>query len=245
MGRGLAVLAVAVAFFAARIAVADKKQLARELFDQGVTEYKAKQYDAAIASMSKSYALDPQPDALYAWAQAERMTNNCKDALVHYQQLLDTTHDEKTATIVKGQIELCKQIETGHEDKLAPDATTVEKRDAPMVEIKTVYRTEHKTDHLTIGLFAGGGIAIGGSVALLIVAHSTRNDADHAVSLDEYNQLYDRAKHLRWGAYGAAAVGLTAASIAMIRVLRRSGETSSVAMAPVRGGSLLTYAATW
>jgi len=53
---------IVLAMPAAAAAETEKTALARELFDLGVEEYKTKQYAAAAASMSKSHALDPQPN---------------------------------------------------------------------------------------------------------------------------------------------------------------------------------------
>ncbi len=79
MGSKLALLAfVPLIALDAQPARADSTALARQLFEHAIEEYKLKQYNAAIASLSKSYALDPQPDALYALAQAERLADDCK-----------------------------------------------------------------------------------------------------------------------------------------------------------------------
>src|SRR5262245_13564248 len=109
----LAVLAVIVIAAASNVASADTKTLARDLFNLGIDEYKAKQYEAAAASLAKSHSLDPRPDALYALAQSERLANRCKDAIAHYEQLLADSKDEKSQKKIKENIELCKQIEAG------------------------------------------------------------------------------------------------------------------------------------
>jgi len=225
----------------------DKTALARDLFDLGVEEYKAQQYAAAAASMAKSHALDPQPNALYALAQAERLSGNCKDAITHYQQVIDTAKDEKTVNAVKGNIELCQQIERGEATKEPVSKAKTAERDAPLLQIRTVYRTESRTDKIAIALFAGGGIALGGSVAMYIMARSARSDADRAQSLDEYNDLFDRAARLRWASYAAAGLGVSFVAVAAIRLVGGSGETrvQKVALVPTRGGSLVSWSSTW
>jgi len=243
----LAALVVALAMPAIAAADGDKTALASDLFNLGVEEYKAQQYAAAAASMSKSYALDPQPNALYALAQAERLSGNCKDAIAHYQQVIDTAKDEKTVTAVKGNIELCQQIERGEATKEPTSEAKTAERDAPILQIRTVYRTESRTDKLAITLFAGGGIALGGSVAMYLMARSARSDADRAQSLDEYNDLFDRAARLRWMSYAAAGLGVSFVAVAAIRLIGGSGETrvQKVALVPTRGGSLVSWTSTW
>lgn len=245
MRRLLTLIVLAMPAIAA--AETDKAALARELFDLGVEEYKTKQYTAAAASMSKSHALDPQPNALYALAQAERLSGNCKDAITHYQQVIDTAKDDKTVTAVKGNIELCQALERGEKAKEPPSEAKTAERDAPVLQIRTVYRTESRTDKLAIALFAGGGLAVGGSVAMFLVARSARSDADRAQSLEEYNDLFDRSKRLRLISYGAAGLGLGLIAVAAYRLIGGSGETRTqkVALVPTPGGSLVSWSSTW
>jgi tetratricopeptide (TPR) repeat protein len=250
MDARLAILAAAQVVLATGIASADtnKKALGRQLFELGIEEYKAKQYDAAVASMGKAYALDPQPDTLYALAQSQRLANNCKDAITNYQKLLDTTKDESTLSTVKASLALCQQIESGQKpasDQLI-DPKSVEQRDAPTIQIRTVYRTERHNDRLTIAMYAVGGVALGGAATTYLLARSTRNDADHATSLADYNDLYDRAARLRWVSYGAATVGLALVGVATYRVIWGNKDTPpDVALVPVSGGSLLAWSTSW
>ena len=250
MESRLTLLAALSVLLSTRLAAADtnKKDLARELFDLGVEEYKTKQYDAAAASMGKSYALDPVPSALYAMAQAERLAGKCKEADVHYRQMLDLAKDEQTITAVKANLELCKQIESGEEPKAAPvDAKVAEQRDAPTIQIRTVYRTERHTDGIAIAMYAIGGTALGGAVTTYLLAKSTQNEEATASSLAQYNDLYDRANRLRWTSYAAAGVGAVLVGYATVRLIRGSGNTrvKEVAVVPISGGSMVAWSSTW
>jgi tetratricopeptide (TPR) repeat protein len=250
MGSRFALLAqsvIALSLPAVAAAEGDKTALARELFDLGVEEYKAKQYDAAAASMAKSYSLDPQPNALYAQAQAERLGGKCKEAIAHYRLVIDTAKDDKIITAVKANVELCQQIERGEESKEVPTEAKTAERDAPVLEIRTVYRTESRTDKIAVVLFAGGGLALGGSLAMYLVARSASSDAERAGSLVEYNDLYDRAAQLRWMSYAAAGIGLGCIAVAAYRLIGGSGETrvQGVAIVPTPGGSLVSWSSAW
>lgn len=249
MDHRLAILAVgALSVASVRIAAAEpsKKDLARQLFELGIEEYKDKQYEAAVLSMSKSYSLEPDPAALYALAQSERLSNKCKDAITHYNKLLETTKDDKTTGAVKAQIDLCEQIERGEAPK--PDPKVDDKRDAPMIQYRTVVRTERHSDTLAIALYAVGGVSLGGAATTYLLARSTRADANNATSLAQYNELYDRATILRWTAYTAAGAGIVLVGYATYRVLWGGGNRSSsseVAVVPMRGGSFVSWATTW
>jgi tetratricopeptide (TPR) repeat protein len=247
----LAVLAQLIVLLAIpRIARADenKQALARQLFNLAISEYQAKQYDAAVASLAKSHALDPRPDALYALAQAERLANHCKDALVHYEQLLESSKDDKIIRRVKENIELCKQIEAGKPAAAEKQPSRdVAQRDAPTIEYRTIVRTEQKRDVLSIVLFAGGGVAISGSAGMYLVARSMKQDADNAQSLAEYNDKYDQSWRLRWLSYATAGVGATLFTVALVRVIGGGDESKSrrVAVTPVEGGSIVSWSAHW
>lgn len=247
----LAVLAVVV-LATANAASADNKTLARDLFNLGIDEYKAKSYEAAAASLSKSHALDPKPDALYALAQSERLAGRCKDAIPHYEQLLADAKDEKSKKKIGENIEICKQIEAGKPAPPEPEEKSEAKaeRDAPTIEYRTIVRTERSRDVVSIVLFAGGGVAISGGVALYLVARSQRSDADNATSLEDYNDKYDSSRRLKWISYASMGVGVSLITWAVVRVVRGDGgssESSSkqVAIQPTDGGSILTFQSRW
>ncbi|MDQ3340142.1 MAG: hypothetical protein M4D80_33715 [Myxococcota bacterium] len=246
----LAVLALIV-LATTNVASADNKTLARDLFNLGIDEYKAKQYDAAAASLSKSHALDPRPDALYALAQSERLAGKCKEAIPHYEQLLADSKDEKSQKKIRENIEICKQIEAGKPAPTGEDKTDAksQERDAPTIEYRTVVRTERSRDVLSIALFAGGGVAISGGVAMFLVARSQRSEADSATTLEEYNDKYDSSRRLKWISYASAGVGVSLITVAVVRLIRGDGnseaETKQVTLAPTQGGSILSFHARW
>jgi len=250
MGQGrqrLAVHAALIIAFAAmpRIARADNKSLARELFTLAIDEYKAKNYDAAVMSLAKSHALDPKPDTLYALAQAERLAGKCKDAIPHYEALGETSKDEKVKKAVKENIELCKQIEAGKPvpKEKEEDTKALEKRDAPTIEYRTVVRTERKRDVLSIVLFVGGGVAISGAGAMYLVSRNYADDADHATSLEDYNDKYDSSRRLKWISFATAGVGVGLITWGVIRVVGGGNdtETKQVAVTPISGGSMISF----
>jgi tetratricopeptide (TPR) repeat protein len=233
----------------ASVASADnKKVLARQLFELGIDEYKQKQYEAAAASMNKAYALDPIPETLYALAQSERMAGDCNGAIKHYEKLLDTAKDDQTVNAVKANLELCYQSSRGEQTKAeALDAKALERQNAPTIQIRTVYRTEQRSNTLAIAFYAIGGVAIGGAVTTFIVAQSASDDAKNATTLAQYNSLFDRAQTLRDTAYIAAGSGALLVGIATWRVLsgNKKSKTSDVAVVPIAGGSMVSWATTW
>jgi len=219
----------------------NKKELARQLFELGIEEYKAKSYHDAALSMEKSYALDDQPSTLYALAQSQRLDNNCKEAVVNYKKLLEKSDEANIKKAVEKNLELCAQIERGEKPK--EDEKHDDKLDAPIIQTRTVYRTEKTNDKVAIAAFVGGGIAVSGAVAFFLVGRSARSDADHSTSLAEYNDLYDRSITMRNLSIASAGVGLILFGIGTYRVLNggKKQEESSVAVIPTNGGSFVSW----
>jgi tetratricopeptide (TPR) repeat protein len=82
----------------------------QEAFTAGLAAYAAKDYDAAIAYLSRSYGLVSRSDVLYAWAQAERLRGNCAAAVPLYERF---THDSANAlesTRAHEQLERCRRL---------------------------------------------------------------------------------------------------------------------------------------
>ncbi len=248
--RRLAVLAVMVGLFASRARIAtagDHTELAHQLFQLGIEEYKAKNYASAASSMSKAYELAPEPGTLYALAQSERMADNCKDAITHYTKVLDTAKEPKTIEVVKQNLELCRQIERGEKPVAKASVAEVERRDAPVIQVRTVYRTrtEQRSNKLAIALYTVGGISLGGAATTYMLSRSTRKDADRAQSLADYNDLFDRATLLRNIAIGAVGVGVACATWATIRMIRGTGKSSKespnrIAIWPTHNGAMVS-----
>lgn len=244
MDYRLAILAGLIWVAAPTPALADnKKELARGLFELGIEEYKAKQYHAAALSMEKSYALDPSPNSLYALAQAQRLDNNCKAAVENYNKLLETSEVEGLKKAVKTNLELCAQLERGEKPKVEKeDAAAIERRDAPVLQIRTVYRTKQTNDKLAISMFVGGGVAVSGAVAFFFVGRSARSDADRATSLDDYNEKYDSSILMRNLSIASLSVGVVLLGIGTYRVVRgKKQEESPVALVPLRDGSMVAW----
>jgi tetratricopeptide (TPR) repeat protein len=64
----------------------DPKVAAQAAFDAGLKLYEAKQYTEAINKFALAYQLDHDPIYLYNEAQAYRLSGDCKNAVVFYEQ---------------------------------------------------------------------------------------------------------------------------------------------------------------
>ena len=112
----------------------------------------------------------------------------------------------------------------------------------PRIDVvqKTVY--VRKTDPLAVGLLAGGALSGGFAVGMLLRSSSTRDDANSARTLDDANELQDRADRDRLIAIVAGGVGAVAIGFAVFRLATGGKQASSeVAVTPTSGGGTLVF----
>lgn len=240
---GLRLVVVVVLLACGRDALADNASAARSLFKQGIEEYKAKKYGEASITLLKSYELDPRPDTLFALAQAERFDGRCKDALEHYKKLLESATDITTAKAVQSNMELCegpKPVE-----KCEPVEKIVERN---KLRTKTVTRDRSRSNKLATGLFAGGALAVGGSVTLFMLSRSSRADSDRATSLEESNRLYDKSVDQRRFSIVAGGVGLALIGAGVFRMFTNKPKeqtTTQISVTPTTNGAAAHVMVRW
>ena len=174
-----------LAMLAAGPAAADDGANARALFEQGVELYKTQKYEPAAQALAQSYKLDARPDVLFALAQAERMSGRCADAIVHYRALLVATTDLAIAKAVQNNLGLCGEPETAAGGPAPAAAAPIER----------VVVQQAPARRLPMIAIAAGGLAIGIGGGLYLAASASRDSADSAFTLGDYNRLHDRADH--------------------------------------------------
>ncbi len=207
---------------AAPIAEKAKKHL-----QLGLTHYQAKDYEAAIREFKTGYDIDPHPAFLFAWAQAERLSGDCRSAIFAYERYLDTKPDERQTAAAEDAIARCKVALGPDADKPQPaeDQSSV----APMpattpASVVAAPRTVIIRDSTQPAWYkdAVGGALLGTGVAALAVglgyyvgSSSDLTAADDAGTYGEYEVLVDRAEERRrtaWIGIGAGSALVSAAA---------------------------------
>lgn len=244
MGSRLAVLAAVHLIAAALLAgEVDANPRARELYKRGIEEYKAQKYEAAIATLTSSYELDPKPDALFALAQAERLGGRCPDARLHYKKLLDQTSDVAVAKAVQTNLELCGPEP---EKPAPPPAPERPAAPAPPPVTKTVVREVRRSDKLATLLLAGGMLGLGSGGAMFLASRNSREDADRALTLDDNVRLHDRADLERTLAIAAGSAGVLMIGVAVVRwATGGEAKQTEVTVAPSARGAMLVLSSGW
>ncbi|HET7506557.1 MAG TPA: hypothetical protein VFK02_36305 [Kofleriaceae bacterium] len=101
----LVALAIAIAPSAA---LAGKKEDAKAHIAKATRAHKDGQYETARAELEAAYALDPQPDLLYALGQVHAKLGNCGEAITYYKRFAATQTSPQVAQVVDQAIAACK-----------------------------------------------------------------------------------------------------------------------------------------
>jgi tetratricopeptide (TPR) repeat protein len=225
--RRIAVLLAAAHLFASTASARELKRSARKRLEAGLKAYGEKDYDTAIREFRNAYKIDPDPDLLYALAQAERLAGYCGDAVVHYRQFLETRPDEMQVEAARTGIELCETAEAPADPPPQPEQPPSARRDP-------VWYKDPAN-----GLIGFGAVAAGVGIGYIAAAASSRLGANRAATPEYELFLRDRASwQKRLGVtalvFGGAMVG---GGIAW-HVLRDRKDDTPTAVVTTDGTSL-------
>jgi hypothetical protein len=84
------------------------EEAAAEHMQRGLAAYQERSYDRAAAEFRAGYAIDPHPDFLFPWAQAERLAGRCGEAVRLYRQVLATGLAPEEARTTRQLMEQCQ-----------------------------------------------------------------------------------------------------------------------------------------
>jgi tetratricopeptide (TPR) repeat protein len=104
----IACAALAIMLAAPRSAGAAPKPNAKVHIDRATKAHKAGDLDKALTELQAAYAIDPQPQILYAIGQIFTKLGRCSEASDAYLRFLASGADPSTAQVVKQAIESCK-----------------------------------------------------------------------------------------------------------------------------------------
>lgn len=97
------------------------------LLERGLRSYAVGHYPEAIASFQRGYEMEPRPEFLYALAQAQRMSGDCRGAVASYRAFLRTTPPERAAAPARQNLQRCEElIAASPPEAVTPPPATVE-----------------------------------------------------------------------------------------------------------------------
>lgn len=231
---------------AGRAVAQNNNQTAAELRRQGLALYEDGKYELAAARFEASYELDPRPELLFAWAQAERLTGDCVHAAKLYERFLASGPRPKQRKAATALLALCHDTlasESGGReppDRRDPsdDETEQDGGASPPRDTMTGSAGSWTRDWIGHGLAGGGAIAIGVGVGFILVSSSTARDAASAPSYPEYGSRLDRAKLYRALGIGGCAVGGALIATAIVHYVRFAPADDTEITATLGDGEL-------
>ena len=209
-------------------------------FDAAAELYAREDYAGAASEFAIAYALDPQVDTLFAWAQAERLAQHYEEALELYERLLagelSAKQREAVQTLrfqVQGELEIAQPKPTSE-----PDAPEAPATDQAPEDDDDRSATPDGVGVVVTGVGAGLTVLAGG---LLIGAALTDARVRAAQTYPEFEAAFDPQSGRGRGAVALyasggvlAVVGLTTLIVGAVR-LKRARHARSVAVAPALG----------
>jgi len=241
MTRAIAIVASIIALHS-RAHADDSKAEAKQHLDRATQLHKDGKLAESLDELKTAYALDPQPQLLFAMGQVHVQLGECPQAIVYYERFLETKPAAETATVTREAIETCKTnppppIQTRPapvEPKLAPAP-------APVQTTTTVLATPWYTDYLGDGLVAGGVVAGIVGIVLYRGALSDRDDADRASDYQAFSSLVDGAHTKRTAAlvFGIGGAALVTAGAVHVVLHHGTREVTVVANTTAIGASVV------
>jgi hypothetical protein len=212
-----------------------KQAEAKQHIDAATAAHAAGKLDVALTELRAAYAIDPQPDLLFAIGQVQAGLGDCAAARDSYEQYRTAMNEETgISSAVDAAIAACGAPPP------APAAAPIQ----PPVPPPPPTRGPWYTDVVGDVLVGGGVVALVTSGLEYKSARSALDDAEHAPTLADYNKHLDTASSDRTLSVvlGVAGVALVAGGVVhyMLHGTTTTTETRNIAIVPTAGGGMLT-----
>ena len=228
-------------------AAADPKAKAKEHMAKAAEAYKAGRFADARTELNAAYQLDPQPQLIYSIGQIYVKLGQCGDAIMFYEQFLDTKPARDAADTARQAIVACKLSMTQEQQKTPdPDAEAPPDLGQPPPKQAPAQvdgpRPFYK-DPVQIALVGGGAVALVAGAVFYSSARGLHADAGIAPTYEASDQLFDDARSKRTTAviFTVAGVGLLGVGVYYYLRTYPKRERSTVTLIPTREGGLVSW----
>jgi len=178
---------------------------------RALKHYDAKEYAKAAAAIEATYAIDPNSDLLYMWAQSVRLTGDCAAAVPLYERYLATRPAPAEAERAQTNLARCEPARVATPPS-HPAASA-------LVVDASVARHPWYGDKLAHALAGSGLVVLGVGGGLELAARSSLVSARAAGTYREADDRADAASLRHRAALGAVAVGSALLLTAAVRYL--------------------------
>jgi hypothetical protein len=213
-----------------------EKAEAQTHIQNATAAHEAGSFDVALTELEAAYALDPQPDLLYAIGQVQVKLNNCPIAITYYEKFLATKPAAESTAAANEAINTCKtQMATQPPQPEPQPEPTPEPPPPPPPEPR-------KFDIIGTTLVGVGVLSTVVGVVMYSSAVNDLDDAENAPTYQEHETLVDDAHSKRTYAVIFTAAGVAAIGVGAWHYLTfRKKEQSSVSVSPTKSGGMVTW----
>jgi hypothetical protein len=227
-----------------------KNPAAKQQFDRGVKAYTANDFVGAADAMRQSYAIERDPETLFAWAQAERKLDDCEKALSLYDELLGYDLPAENRSVIQTNVAECKDI-LAAQQAAKPEPPPQEPAPPPPSAAPIVVQPPPAVHETTrawwknpvgdgLVLVGIGGLVVGG--IKLASAASADSDKSNATTYADFKHFSDKAT--TDGKVGVIAAGAGGALVVLgviwYATHREHEHTVTGWLGPSGGGLALT-----
>lgn len=217
--------------------------------DEGVKAFAEGRYEDAARILERAYGADPQPELLFAWAQAERYAGHCEVAVPLYREYLHQEPPADVQALAREAIEACgedpdrvPEPEPSVDSEAEPDEPEPE----PNVEpepVPTSPRRLAARDPWGHALTWSGVAVAAVGAGLLGEAHRRRQAGARATDELEYRQALEGAPTLSRAGIAVLVGGgtLLAAGVIRFAVLAARGRGSLARLRPDGAGLVWSF----
>lgn len=188
---------------------------ARERFERGAALAAQGNHEEASREFEASYALDPEKESLFAWAQSERLRGNCVKAVELYRAFMDSPGLTASQTEIAGMhLRRCERVVEEVKATAPEPAPAPAPMPAPAVVATAPPRGRSA---LLGGLLIGGTVAaLGTAATLYALSVSQVRGAPDEPTLEAYEDRWrsGRAQQRVAAAFAAGGVLLGGAALA-------------------------------
>jgi tetratricopeptide (TPR) repeat protein len=182
------------------------------LVEEGRAHWERDEFLEAADAFERAHALDPQPDYLFARAQALRLAGRCDDAIAVYLRFLETAPPEDEVIEAKLRMAECQQTIIAEPTAEEPEGVVATApppipppRPTPEVDRPRVQELPRR-DKAGGALVGTGSLVAAIGVGLVIGASQIAARADDATTERDYGNAFTRANRL-------SAIGISLASV--------------------------------
>jgi hypothetical protein len=261
MRNQLAITLFVVLGLAARADAEDPKAEAKQHVAKATSLHREGMFAEALLELKTAYALDPQPQLLFAMGQLHVRLGQCPQAITFYERFLESKPARTQAQIAIEAIETCKTAPPPVEPPSKPASVTGPGVAVDPVEVSPPPPPENEppiaavraprvvtvrpwyTNYVADALVVGGVVSGVAGIAMFSSARQDRTQADGVTQYEDYTDLLDGAKSKQTYAMvlGGASVALIAVGAVHFMLADRTVTDHGVQITPSRGGGTVSW----